>query len=287
MTDPITVQALTQAMDTSAKVAQTPGLMTIADRLFGFKLSEWKAQGDIVKAQMHQEYKEATEKGLGMQYATAFREKANVLNTLAKATDFVKEGFVRDVELDEDVFWNLIDHAKTISREDVQELIAKIIAGEYNEPGTYTMSTLQTIKSLGRNELDKLEKLGSLLVNKIMIPDNVFRLVPGYTDFIKSIGISFTEFQTLQSLGLVHTNTATRKIENPDKKNFKVEYFDKAIFFKLQGDEAQTIEVPGFYSLTDVGIQLLQHLNPSVNDIYYEWLKTNYKIGHYNFDSAT
>ena len=113
MTEPVTVKALTEAMDTSLKLAQTPGLMTIADRLFGFKLSEWKAQGEIIRAQMQAEYKDAAEKGLGMQYATAFREKANVLNTLAKATDYVKEGFVRDIELDEDVFWKTLLQVKT------------------------------------------------------------------------------------------------------------------------------------------------------------------------------
>ena len=152
MNEPITVKALTDAMDTSAKIAQSPGLMTIADRLFGFKLSEWKAQGDIVKAQMQQEYKEASEKGLGFQYVTAFRDKANVLNTLAKATDYVKENFEREIEFDEDVFWNLIEHSKTISQEEVQDLVAKIIAGEYNQKGTYTTHTLQVLKSLGRDE---------------------------------------------------------------------------------------------------------------------------------------
>jgi hypothetical protein len=287
MYEPITVKALTDAMDTSAKIAQSPGLMTVADRLFGFKLSEWKAQGDIVKTQKQQEYKEASEKGLGLEYVTAFRDKANVLNTLSKATDHVKENFVREIEFDEDVFWNLIEHAKTISQEDVQDLVARIIAGEYNERGTYSSHTLQVLKSLGRQELDQLEKLGCLIVNDNMIPVNLFEITDGYEAFIEKIGISFTDFQTLQSLGLVHNNSATREINNEVNNKLAINYFDRQLIFSPEKEVGGTVKIPSFYPLTETGKQILQHLAPSINETYCDWLKLNYKISSYVFKDVT
>lgn len=282
MSDLITVQALTEAMDTSAKVAQTPGLMTVVDRLFGFKLSEWKAQGDIIKAQMHQEYKEATEKGLGFQYATAFREKANVLNVLAKATDYVKEGLAREIALDEDVFWNLIDHAKTISREEMQDLIAKIIAGEYNEQGTYSMRTLQVLKSLGKNEIELLEKATSLLVGGNQLPDHVFRVTnKNYAEFLQKIGMTYNDFLTLQSLGLFYAKSGTMNIQNPNNLPFEVPYFDKKLVYTSTDENNREVSVPSFYELSEAGKQIVQHLNPQFNEYYFQWLTENYTIHRY------
>jgi len=67
--------------------------------------------------------------------------------------------------MDNDFFRNTVEHAKTISNEEVQELIAKIIAGEYNNPGSYSMSTLNCIKMLGKKEIELLERMGSLIIN--------------------------------------------------------------------------------------------------------------------------
>lgn len=283
MSDPI-INALTNAMDVSAKVASTPGLMTVVDRAFGFRLSEWKAQGDVIRQQINDEYKEAQGKGLGMQYATAFREKANVLNSLASATKYIKTDFVREVGFDEDVFWNLLDHSKTISNADVQTLIARIIAGEYNHPGTYSMSTLQVLKSLGKSELNLLEKAGCLLVNDGQFPFDVFQLSPTYKDLLEQIGINYTEFQMLQSLGLFYATSATREIENAEKKKLNISYFEKILIFVPSSEGATKIQLPNFYSLTPVGKQILAHLNPTINIYYYGWLKENYTVDGYSLE---
>ena len=122
----------TTAIDKSAKVASSPVIATLIDRLLGYKISEWKAQGDIVKQQIHDGYEEAEAKGLGFQYISAFRENSNLLNTIVKAEPHLIKKDRNEIEFENDVFWGLIEHAKTISDDDVQELIAKVMAGEPN-----------------------------------------------------------------------------------------------------------------------------------------------------------
>ena len=41
--------ALTTAIEDLAKVANTPLFSTVIDKLLGFKISEWGAQGDAIK----------------------------------------------------------------------------------------------------------------------------------------------------------------------------------------------------------------------------------------------
>lgn len=280
--DPITV--LTTALEASSKVTSNPTFMTAIDKWSGFKLSEWSAQSDVIKQQIRDGYEEAKQKGLGIQYASAFRQEGNLLNVASKASTYVTKGFKREIGLEEDVFWNLLEHSKTVSNEDVQDLIARIIAGEYNQQGMYSMSTLHTLKSLGNKELDLFEKAGCLLVNDNHFPVNVFSITEDYETFLKEISIKYPDFQTLQALGLIHSNSGTREIANPEKKDLDINYFDRTLKFSPEADVEGVvkIQIPSFYSLTPVGEQILQHLKPSPNETYYEWLKKNYKVRNYN-----
>ncbi len=163
----------------------------------------------------------------------------------------------------------------------MQELIAKIVAGEYNAPGTYAMSTLQIIKMLGKNELELFEKICGLLIDNEIIPEELFALGDNVKEMMNKIGIDFGSLQTLQSLGLFLPNDMTRSIENPEKKNFAIQYFDKQIIFTPENENFAKIKLPGFYELSIVGKQILKHLNPAYIEDYFVWLKSNHKIPNY------
>jgi hypothetical protein len=279
MIDPTT--ALTTAIENSTKVGNTPLFSTVIDRLLGFKISEWKAQGDAIKKQITDGYEEAKKKGLGIQYVSAFRANTNLINIGAKAAPYIQADTQSNIEMDNDVFWGLIEHSKDISNEEMQDLIAKIIAGEYNTPGTYTMSTLQTIKMLGKSELELLEKISSLLINQDQIPHEIFNLGDDVKDIMGKIGIDFGSLQTLQSLGLFLPNEMVNSIPNPERKNFKINYFDKGITFSPENDNFNPIKVPSYFGLSQVGKQILRHLNPPFLEEYYLWIKEHYKIPNY------
>jgi hypothetical protein len=279
--------ALTAAIENSTKVANTPLFSTVIDKLVGFKISEWKAQGDVIKKHILDGYEDAKQKGLGLQYVSVFRANTNLINIGAKATDYIDNSKSSDISFDNDFFWGIIEHAKAISNEEMQNLIAKIIAGEYNQQGTYSMGTLQVIKMLGKEELKLFENLCVLLINSNQIPENLFLLPESAKVFMSKLKIDFESLQMLQTLGLFLPNDMTRSIKNPVGKKFEVIYFDKKILFSpVTPDNKDTfkIQTPGFYGLTPVGLQILRHLNPKADNDYYEWLKQNYKILNYKLE---
>lgn len=102
---------------------------------------------------------------MGMQYIEYMRNTENLIETAVKSSKYIDPNKPNDIKMDNDFFWNTIEYAKTVSSDEIQELVAKIIAGEYNEPGKYSMSTLQILKMLGKNELELFEKMCSLCVN--------------------------------------------------------------------------------------------------------------------------
>lgn len=212
------------------------------------------------------------------------RDFFNLSKILHRFATLVKTKPEEEIRDDNDFFWNTIEHAKSVSSEEMQELVAKIIAGEYSTPGSYSLHTLQTLKMLGKDELELFEKICSLLINGDEIPQDIFSMPISAKALMGELSIDFGSLQLLQSLGLFLPNDMSRPMENLEKKNFKTVYFDKWILFTPSTpDNVATLKInrPGFFGLSPVGKQLLKHLNPKANDNYFNWLKENYKIPNY------
>ncbi|AUC13695.1 hypothetical protein BTO06_00390 [Tenacibaculum sp. SZ-18] len=279
MTDPA---SLAKTIESASKVANTPLFTTIIDKVTGFRLSKWAAEGEIRKKLIHDEYEKAKEGGImGMQYIEYMRNTENLIDTAVKSSKYIDPHKSNDIKMDNDFFWNTIEHAKTVSSDEMQELVAKIIAGEYNEPGSYSMSTLQALKMLGKSELELFEKICSLCVNDHQIPQDVFSLPESLRPTLNSLSIDFGSLQSLQTLGLFLPNDMSRTLQNPEKKNFALSYFGKVIEFEPTHETSFEIKLPGFYTLSTTGKQIIKHLNPSYLNDYFEWLKENYKIPNY------
>lgn len=280
MTDPV---SLTTAIDNASKVANTPLFTTVIDKLTGFRISQWAAEGEVRKKLIHDEYQKAKESGIvGMQYIENLRHTTNLIDTATKSAKYIDQDKPHDIKMDNDFFWNTVEHAKTISNDEMQELVAKIIAGEYNQPGTYSMSTLQTLKMLGKEELELFEKMSSLCINSDQIPQEIFSLPDSIRPILNSLKIDFGKLQTLQNLGLFLPNDMSQSVDNAEKKNFALNYMGKIIGFKPTHETDFKIHLAAYYGLSNTGKQILKHLNPEFNEQYYLWLKANYKIENYS-----
>lgn len=255
----------------------------ISLKLFGKSLARLKAEaeneGEKVKQQGEIQREVQRPFIVEIETAKAYRQYSNLGSTLNKATPHITapKNAMSD---DNDVFWGLLEHAKEISNEEMQELIAKIIAGEYNNPDTYSMSTLQILKSLGKKEIKLFEKVCSLLLYGNMLPHALFTNAEVGKDFMKSVGIHFGSLQNLQGLGLFLPNDMTNTMPNPEKKKYQAIYMGERLTFECT-NENTNIEIPNYYGLSEAGAQILKHLNPKKVEGYMDWLKDNYVIPNY------
>ncbi|MEK7176763.1 MAG: DUF2806 domain-containing protein [Patescibacteria group bacterium] len=208
MFDP--TSALSAAVNNSTKVAGTPFFATIIDKLLGFKVSEWGAQGEVVKKQILEGFEEAKRKGLGLQYVSTFRSSANLINVGTKVARYIDPAKKSEVGIENDVFWGLLDHAQTVSNDEMQEVIAKILAGEYNKPGTYSMSTLQILKSLSKKELEKMSFFGSFYLKEHGFLADFFSMKKDAYNLRLKLDVDYSDFLDLQNLGLIQAGDYTR-----------------------------------------------------------------------------
>lgn len=274
--------ALTAAIDNANKVANTPLFTTIIDKITGFKISEWSAQGEVRKKYIYDEYEKAKENGIvGIQYIKNMRETTNLIDTAVKSSKYIDPEKSNEIKLDNDFFWNAIEHSKSISNDEMQELIAKIIAEEYNKQGTYSMSTLACLKTLGKTELILIEEIATLCINNYQIPKEIFSFPESIKKIMNELMFDFGKLQTLQSLGLVLPNEMTQIFERHFKQNFSVSYFDKQILYKPSNETIVNVTLPNFFQFSNNGQQILKHLSPVYSENYFIWLKENYKINNY------
>lgn len=212
------------------------------------------------------------------------RSAQNLIETAVRSSKYIDPSKTNDINMDNDFFWNTIEHAKKVSNDEMQELVAKIIAGEYNKPGTYSMSTLQTLKMLGKNELELFENICALCIDNDRIPQIVFSGKNDITGILNPIGVDFGIFQELQNLGLFLPNEMSHVIDNPEKKKYALKYTNRKILFYSTHETNLSIKIPGYYELSASGKQIIKHLNPKFLEEYYEWLKLNYIITNYKFN---
>ncbi len=285
MPDPATT-ALTSALDNSTKVANTPLFATVIDWVLGFKISEWSAQGDVIKRQIIDGYEDAKNKGLGVQYVSAFRSNANLINTSVRAAKYITTEREVDIAMEDDVFWGLIEHSKTVSNEEVQELVAKILAGEYNSPGTYSMSTLQILKSLGKADLEKLAFFNSFYLLEYGFLVNLFSMEEENLAVRQKVGMNYSDFLELQNLGLVQAGNYTMQV-NIDVDTL-VKFHTKATIFIFKATkEFNNWRFPNCYNFTTAGNQISQHLTTVKSEVFEEWLVQFFVDKGFELISAT
>jgi hypothetical protein len=104
---------LFSAIEKASSVANTPIFTTIIDRLFGFRISKWAAEGEIIKQHIKEEYEKAKENGIGgMQFIESIRHATNLIDTATKTAKYIDQDKPNDIKMDNDFFWNTIEHAK-------------------------------------------------------------------------------------------------------------------------------------------------------------------------------
>jgi len=180
------------------------------------------------------------------------------------------------IENDNDVFYGLLEHAKNISNSEMQKLLAKIIAGEYNNPETYSMSTLHVLKSVDSKILNNFVSILSIAIVNI----GVFKDSFSDANDIQKLGISYTSFLELQNIGLISANESKMTTQGIMADL----YCGKKIYFTPKNETDKNIVLPDFYFLTSAGNEIAQHLKVNENSNFCDWLKSKYESRNFNVE---
>ncbi len=244
----------------------------IALKFFGKSISRLKAEAGVEGDKVLSRWEEV-EKPLWLQAEAVKmnRQYENFGNTLKEASKYITSENIT-ISNDNDLFWGLLEHSKEITNKDVQELIAKIIAGEYNAPGSYSMSTLQILKSLSKKELEKFSFFSSFYLAGYGFFNDFFGMSEKSMAIRHKLNMNYADFLELQNLGLIQSGSYTMSINMKHDTEFILSYYGSEMKFNTTKDFDKW-NFPTCYELTTAGREILKHLAISKSDDFQEWLK--------------
>lgn len=157
---------------------------------------------EMIKAGLFKEAAEELLKNGKMTY-TEFYKANNFLKVAQLADEYYKDSDKRDSNkiYDFDWFLRFYENVGNISDQHMQEIWAKILAGEISNPGTHSIHLLEILKYLSKKDAELFEKVCSVSLD---ISNQV--LLPNFKQYLDEFGISYDDILRLNELNLINSN---------------------------------------------------------------------------------
>ncbi|NJO80666.1 MAG: DUF2806 domain-containing protein [Cyanobacteria bacterium RM1_2_2] len=184
------------------------------------------------------------------------RKQQNIESISANsAQELISENKVSEEKPESEWINRFFEIAENISTEDLQYLWGKILAGEIQKPGSFSLRTLETLKNMSRQEAENFCKLGRYVLR---LRDMAFYIDPEQYIFNRENTLGFKEIFALKDAGIV---------ADSDLLNFSFEpcsagttsqllYGSLIILFEREKDTSKIASKVGV--LTKAGAELLK-----------------------------
>ena len=139
----------------------------------------------------------------------------NCRETLKKAIEYVNPGSEWN-NLNEDMALRLLKLSSDFTTEKMQDIVAKIIPWEYNQPWRYSLKTLDVVRNLTKKDIELFQKFCWYVFDDKNFFADWYNLQSDDLEILRSIGIWYDEYLYLQDLWLVGNS-----------RNFSQEFGDK------------------------------------------------------------
>lgn len=196
----------------------------------------------------------AVEYGNRAAAAAAARSEINASKAILLAEEQLANDLQEPVERQVDEDWLLLwrEHAGKVSTEDLQRMWGSVLAGEIKAPGSYSIRTMELLKTLSKPEAELISKVASYVIDG--------RIARSQNDFLTSKGVSFSMLLRLQEMGVVSGVEATGLHTNYrsliEGKFLHGLVSHNKVLIVEHDDPTQTLKFE-VYILTEVGRQIL------------------------------
>ena len=170
--------------------------------------------------------------------------------------------------INNDFLTQFINGAGEISDQEMQQLWAKLLAGEIKQPRSFSLRTLSKLKMMTTDEAKLFEKISKYIIsNEYIIRDEVL---------LKKYNVSYSYLLYLQDCGIISLVGAERHYLG----NTNILYNNLISIIKNKENDGSEIKVNA-YVLTTFGKELNRIINKNYDDKFFiefsKSLKDNYK----------
>jgi hypothetical protein len=236
------------------------------------RIAKAEAEAAVIKAQAEIQITELQRRAVHRFIGEEVQKQKNIEDITNQAIPLLSEE--SDAEkMNDDWVTNFFDKSRIVSDKEMQGLWARVLAGEANEPGTYSKRTVNYLGDLDKVDADLFTKLCGF-------GWQIGNVVPLIFDTQAKIydenGITFNALSHLESIGMIQFNhlAGFRRLKLP--KKFDALYYGQSLQLEMPNDEDNELQL-GHVLLTRVGQELAPICGSKPVDGFLEYVKEKWK----------
>lgn len=196
---------------------------------------------------------------------TEYYKARNFLQVAKKADEYSSEKKHNPGKITYDFDWfiRFYEAVGNISDEEVQEIWAKILAGEIAKPSSFSLKTIDTLKNISKKDTDLFVKLCSHSFSN----GNQSLFLPRYDDYLNKRNILYSDIMKLSEQGLIFNN-GTISLNITINNESKILFNNNGLVMTIASiDESETNASILQYPFTEVGRELSSLIKQSASDL--------------------
>jgi Protein of unknown function (DUF2806) len=164
------------------------------------------------------------------------RKQQNIESICANSAQELIDGSkVSEDKPESDWINRFFEIAENISTEDLQYLWGKILAGEIQKPGSFSLRTLETLRNMSRQEAENFCRLGQYIFRH---KDMALYLNPSSSFFEQESTSDLVNFFALKDAGIISSNTLSAFPFEPSSAGdiSQLIYGDRVLLYEYDED---------------------------------------------------
>lgn len=202
------------------------------------RLAAAEADAQIIRAHADIEEENLQKRARSRAHIEEQIHQRNMELILAKSINHLDEDASPE-KIEQDWIINFFEKGRLITDEEMQELWARILAGEANRPGSFSRKTVNIMEDFGKDDAELFVNACRYVwtINSMMAP--IFES-SGINEnpIYRSHGIEFLTLQHLEDVGLLRYNSVTGFRMNFSRKTVRADYFGKAVEIDLKEQDS-------------------------------------------------
>ena len=215
------------------------------------RMAKAEAEAGMIKAQAEIQITELHRRAMHRFVEEEAQRQKNIEEVTSQAIPHL--GHDTDAEkMENDWITNFFDKARIVSDADMQDLWARVLAGEANGPGSFSKRTVNLLGDLDKSDAEAFARLCGFIW---IIGDRVPLVFDCTAEIYNANGINFNILSHLETIGLVRFNSITGFVRHGLPKVFGLGYSGNVYPFEMSEENNNSLSI-GQVLFTKAGQQL-------------------------------
>ncbi len=211
------------------------------------------------------DYSELAKRAQGRLAFQELKKQNNIDRVVGYAAEELSgEERVTSQPVDTDWVTRFFDSVADVSSDEMQQIWGKILAGEVNNPGRFSLRTLEAVRNMSQNDAELFVTIAPFLVSF-----NSEMLISSNTDLLSKYNLSYGIIMALDECGLVNSSgTLSINVQLTKKQPQPMYSSERVALLQSVSEESDKISF-GIHTLTRAGKELCTILSVKPNNDYF------------------